>query len=104
MSIPRHIAVIFSAALLLSGCAASTFPDLPQSFSPGADDASWPGFLPLEAVLGNDAVDFEQSASETRAVLARANSLRRRAVLLKRPVVDAAELLRLREAAQKGNP
>jgi hypothetical protein len=102
MSIARHIFAVALGASLLSGCARSGFPDVTSSISQAALNAPWPEFLPADVILSGDIVDFERSLAEIRSLEGRANALRRRAKLLRGPVVTIQERLRLQQAVNTG--
>lgn len=102
MSIMRHIAVVTVLAAILSGCSADTrLPKIASNYSADSRDAPWPDFLPVEDVLTISDADVAHSVAEIRALKARAWRLRRRAWLLRGPVVDAQERIRLENAANR---
>lgn len=104
MSLLRHIFALSVGAALISGCAGSGFPEGTASFSPQTRNAPWPGFLPIDAILSDDLIDFERSLAETRNLEARARHLRWRARLLKGPVLEIQERLRMQQAVDRRSP
>ncbi len=104
MSMIRHIFVFGFCAVLLLGCTQQRFPDVTSSFSEETLNAPWPGFLPVNTIISNDLVDFDRSMAEIRTLEIRAANLRRRARLLKGPVLAIQERLRMQQAVKRRLP
>ncbi|NOX74846.1 MAG: hypothetical protein GXP03_14925, partial [Alphaproteobacteria bacterium] len=63
-----------------------------------------PKFLPVDVILSGDIGDFERSLAEIRAFEGRVSALRRRAKMLRGPVVTIQERLRLQQAVNTRSP
>lgn len=81
--------------LMLSACV--EWPDVPASQS--AEDTSWPRLLPLDEI-GAAPEDPDRDASN-EALLRRAENLRNRAGILRRPVQDDDAMERLRQSLNR---
>jgi hypothetical protein len=104
MSIIRHLAGVCVAATLISGCANNGIPDVASSFSHDTLNSPWPGFLPVDEILSGNLVDFEASRIEVQNLQARLQRLRRRARLLRGPVLKIQERLQMQAAVSTSNP
>ena len=94
MPFPRAVVFLLALSLPLAACGTR----------PASGKGDWPVILPLAEVLGDKPAEAETAEAETRAVLARATALKRRAVLLRRASLSAAERLRLQRAADSADP
>lgn len=89
-------------ALLLTGCGAGK--DLPASLKATSNvsrNTPWPGFLPIDMILGDIPVDVAQSEAAARALYGRALRLKQRARILRGPVIEAQEKLKLQQANKR---
>lgn len=94
MTLVRSIASCCVTALFLGGCASA--PEFrAATTSAEALNAPWPGFLPVEQILASGPVRTGAASNEILSLEARANRLRRRAQLLRQPVLDAYDRLSL---------
>lgn len=100
----RPIAGLFVVASILMGCASSGLPDIQLRHTVDSRNTPWPEFLPIEMILSADIADFDRSLAEIENLQWRANQLRKRAKLLKRPVVEAYERIRLQQAIDRRLP
>ena len=80
---------------LLVACV--SWPDVPTTQS--TETAAYPTLLPLEQI-GQPSSDLEREAA-TEEILARANGLRARANVLRRPVPDDDAMERLRQSLER---
>jgi hypothetical protein len=98
----KNIAIAGLLALSVSGCEQSLgFPDIAPRFSPDSRDVPWPTFLPKDVIEGIALADFEQEADAIRSVQYRVYRLRQRATLLRAPIIEAQERLRLSQAVKR---
>ncbi len=105
MTTIRPIAGLFLLTSVLTGCAVSGFPDIKSSYSSASQDAQWPSFLPMENVLRHQNIaDQAQTLAGINSLQSRAIRLKNRAKLLRRPVVQGYEHLRLQQAASQLQP
>ena len=94
----RHFLSVVLCLVLFSGCAGSGWPEVTSSFSQDNRNSPWPGFLPVDTILAGDLVDFEQAQNETNALRARAFQLRKKARMLRGPVLKIQERLKMQQA------
>lgn len=103
MSKTRQIAILFVCTAMLAACNGGVLATLPASYTADTRDEPYLDFLPIEAILSADPVDLNPSLARVNALRARADDLRNRARILRRPVVEAQEKLRLQQAIARSN-
>ncbi len=74
-------------------------PDGVIPYSPQTGPAQWQSFLPIETILAADLDAFEKSRIDIAVMRARTLALRRRADILRNPVLDDEEKRRLLKAS-----
>jgi len=105
MSIIRPIAGLFLFASVLSGCAISGFPNIKSRYSSAAQNAEWPSFLPIETILKQGTISsLDQGPAGLSSLQSRVSGLKKRAKLLRRPVVQGYERVRLLQAVSQRQP
>ena len=95
----RNVTLAALAALLVAGCAEMA--DLP----PAPADMrrqEWPRFLPQAQVLASRPTDIAATRARIGGLQTRLARLRARARLLRAPVIDAQERLRMMNGARGG--
>jgi len=97
MSFCRNIAVTVCCSVLISGCGGNVLPDIAPNFAAESRNLPWPEFLPIDDILVVDANsnDLGRIKSDNFAIAARVSNLRRRAILLRAPVVSSTDRLRM---------
>lgn len=103
MSNYRIIAAMGLIALVASGCGTAHVPDVSSSFSAETRNAAWPTFLPIQTVLSGDLTDISKADQDVQTMVRRMQRLKRRARILRAPVVDAQEKLRLEKAVERAS-
>ncbi|GEM_PF-1749247 len=104
MSIFRHFTALGCCAALLAGCGAARIPPYVLPSAVSQDDTQWPDFLPVDQLLSGSPADFSRTRQELALLEGRLGALRRRAVLLRTPVIAAPERALLIKAGQRGQP
>ena len=95
----RNIVIVVCFALSVSGCESVIgFPKIEGSFALQSRNEPWPTFLPIETIIGANPVNIKRSNTEIRNLQSRVARLRQKAQLLRAPIIEAQQKLRMQQA------